>query len=409
MRQTLIRACACLLSLAATRPVHASEYEADIASRPLLVSAATDGNAVSTAVMADVQLTALDDEFEIRIGGRTLPARIVERRQEGDATVVRFYAGESPYLSTATRSGDSLAAWIETPVGAYCLQPSREGEHHLVGVGGAGFECQAESTHAEGGVDAGRDASGNVRRRRSVGSGRPLEMVELRLGIRYHSRVADAAGGEENAELFIRNAVDALNTALLETGNTGMRVVLVFAKNNAEADDGQSDSRPDYAQPLTFDESIRRFANDPYVQRERFLNQVALVSYWDVIGSGGGVAYVFEGRATPVSGMSVVGWHPTAVRTFIHEIGHGLGLYHERSSYPAARSCAYCYAWENCAAERRDVMSGSTCFTRQYLWYSNLNRIVGGIVTGSEEAHAARALRENRFLIRDSWQQSNPD
>lgn len=53
-------------------------------------------------------------------------------------------------------------------------------------------------------------------------------------------------------------------------------------------------------------------------------------------------------------------------------------------------------------------MDSSYCFTRLQRRYSNWNRSVNGVIFGSEDSNAVRALRENRFLVRGSWAYAQP-
>lgn len=138
-------------------------------------------------------------------------------------------------------------------------------------------------------------------------------MAELRVGIRYHSRLTEQVGGAEDIHLLANAAVAVLNTALLETGETGISAVLASVENidvTKSSTGIESHSRPDYRATPTFETALERFADDPYVQWEKYSERLALMSYWDVIGAGGGIANLFEGQPNRFTGFSVVGWHP---------------------------------------------------------------------------------------------------
>ncbi len=372
--------------------------------RPLSVNAAARDTAASQQVVLDV--AAVDGEFVVVLHGVEFAVEIFRNADRPDGAR-RFRLEGSDALSTLVVIGGKAGALIHAPDATFVLYPAAD-SHLLQRIDESHFTCATpDPSPASSSQRLWRAVTTSAGKRRSVGFARPLEVAELRVGIRYHSRLPEQIGREEDVRLLANAAVAVLNTAPLETGQTGISAILASVENidlTKSSSGIESHSRPEYSGPLTFDAALGRFADDPYVRWEKYSERLALMSYWDVIGAGGGIANLFEGQASRFTGFSVVGWHPEVFFAhFLHEIGHNLGLYHKKSSYPSPRRCSYCYAYENCSARIRDVMDSSYCFTRLQRRYSNWNRSVNGVIFGSEDSNAVRALQENRFLVRDSW------
>jgi hypothetical protein len=120
-----------------------------------------------------------------------------------------------------------------------------------------------------------------------------------------------------------------------------------------------------------------------------------------------GIAWVLYPSLNPAYGFSAVNAGCQGTTTLAHELGHNMGLYHDRYVEPAASSANYNYGYVNIAGKFRTIMSypnkcaanGVAC-TRITYYSTPLKSYNGravGIAAGSAgAADAARLLRVNR-------------
>lgn len=349
----------------------------------------------------DVDASALDRTFEVSVEGVTY--RDLHAVREPDRDTFRFEVRGAKGLSTLTRSGQKIAGYLVTPEGNYAIYPLFGSTHLLVPDPQSPIECETSRIAGEGApVPHGRH--------RPAASGPTPATVEVTLGVWYHPRLEAFFGSEENTRLVVQSLGDVENTALEATGNTFTKVTLVLAER-IDAATERSAGRPDYSTPLEATSALSRFEDDRYVQATRYEKQVSLAAYIDYIGPiGTGCASVYTNDPTFwVNGTAALTWSEGGYGTFVHELGHTLGLNHEVTNAPAGMR-PYSYAFINCAKEVRDVMSsGGVCFAYRQLFYSNPLHEVEGMPFGEpESSDAARRIREVAPAARDFWQHAMP-
>lgn len=162
----------------------------------------------------------------------------------------------------------------------------------------------------------------------------------------------------------------------------------------------------DPAKPL-YDLTSGTNANFPSIRNLRNMVQADLVTMYLDRPEYCGIAWVLYPSLSSSYGFSAVNANCRGTATMAHELGHNMGLYHDRYVEAAASSSKYNYGYVNLAGRFRTIMSypnkcsvyGVNCTSITY--YStplkSYNGRAVGIAAGTAgAADAARLLRENR-------------
>ena len=200
----------------------------------------------------------------------------------------------------------------------------------------------------------------------------------------------------------------SLDVAIVNQGmiNSGIPLRISLVKVGTVKTTYNEQAAADSAKPL-YDLTSGINANFPAIRTMR--NDVAadLVTMYLDRPEYCGIAWVLYPSLNAAYGFSAVNANCQGTATLAHELGHNIGLYHDRYVEVAAGSAKYNYGYVNLAGKFRTIMSypdkcttyGVTC-TRITYYSTPLKSYNGrpvGIAAGSAgAADASRVLRENR-------------
>lgn len=200
----------------------------------------------------------------------------------------------------------------------------------------------------------------------------------------------------------------SLDVAIVNQGmiNSGIPLRISLVKVGTVKTTYNEQAAADSAQPL-YDLTSGINANFPAIRTIR--NDVAadLVTMYLDRPEYCGIAWVLYPSLNAAYGFSAVNANCQGTATLAHELGHNIGLYHDRYVEAAAGSAKYNYGYVNLAGKFRTIMSypdkctayGVTC-TRITYYSTPLKSYNGrpvGIAAGTAgAADASRLLRENR-------------
>lgn len=173
-----------------------------------------------------------------------------------------------------------------------------------------------------------------------------------------------------------------------------------------------SEDMTDGNQPL-YDITNGTKANFPNIRSQRTALKADLVAMYvrRKAYSYCGVAWVNGPTPVPDYGFGVVDSYCVGTVTLAHELGHTMGLHHDRYVEPAAPASDYNYGFVSTAGNFRDIMSysakcrttlGRDCPISTY--YSKPAKKINGVVAGvpkgvSGAADASRWLNERRATV----------
>jgi hypothetical protein len=200
----------------------------------------------------------------------------------------------------------------------------------------------------------------------------------------------------------------SLDVAIVNQGmiNSGIPLRVSLVKVATVTTTYNEQAAADSAQPL-YDLTSGINANFPAIRTMR--NDVAadLVTMYLDRPEYCGIAWVLYPSLNAAYGFSAINANCQGTATLAHELGHNMGLYHDRYVEAAATSAKYNYGYVNLAGKFRTIMSypnkcsayGITC-TRITYYSTPLRSYNGrpvGIAAGTAgAADASRLLRENR-------------
>lgn len=286
--------------------------------------------------------------FNVSIAGSEKIAFLAEDTEEriGADFVSRFRVGTSEGVSTVTRNFGHIAGVIYDGDRVFEIRPDGDG-HILLEYSSASFECGARApdvgtTFLESAVTA----LTSTTRRRSVGRGILPSKYRIDLAEGYTDKAAAAVGGNLQIEAMIQNGVDTLNTVVRNSGINNVEFRLVGTRQ------------------FIFDESGN---NEAIINR---LSSTSEFTGWrdslgaDLVGmqisARSSAAYIpygmSFGKATSIHFVSATASTPFALR-FAHEVGHNLGMEHNREHANVNDPSASNYGWYDCSARWATVMS----------------------------------------------------
>ncbi len=200
----------------------------------------------------------------------------------------------------------------------------------------------------------------------------------------------------------------SLDVAIVNQGminsNIALRVKLV--KIAAVSSTYNERAPADPVKPL-YDLTSGSNANFPSLRNLRNTVQADLVTIYFDRPEYCGIAWVLYPSLSSAYGFSAINANCQGTATLAHELGHNMGLYHDRYVEAAAPSSKFNYGYVNLAGKFRTIMSysnkcsayGVTCSSITY--YStplkSYNGRPVGVAAGSAgAADASRLLRANR-------------
>lgn len=200
----------------------------------------------------------------------------------------------------------------------------------------------------------------------------------------------------------------SLDVGIVNQGmiNSGIPLRIKLVKVAAVSSTYNEKAPADPAKPL-YDLTSGTNANFPSIRTLRTTVGADLVTMYLDRPEYCGIAWVLYPSLSAAYGFSAVNANCQGTTTLGHELGHNMGLYHDRYVEPAASSAKYNYGFVNLAGKFRTIMSypdkcaayGVTCTRITYFstpLKSYNGRPVGKAAGTTGAADASRLLRENR-------------
>lgn len=251
----------------------------------------------------------------------------------------------------------------------------------------------------------------------------------LDLLILYSPKAKDSAmAAGQNINILIQNAVNDANTSYLNS-NIDMRLRLV----DSEMTQGFSDLSTAPTNRIALQDPNDGILDYVHTLRNQYYADIVvlIVDFPVTSSSGVGNAQVcgeppstcnslFESAA-----FTAIHWGFLDQRTLAHEIGHVMGLHHERASFPpnpapiGAAPDAYGYRrWDLGNSSFSTIMGTAiqtTLGLRRVAYFSNpnINEPISGVpmgvdhnITPSSSANGARVLKDITSIISNKWREN---
>lgn len=196
----------------------------------------------------------------------------------------------------------------------------------------------------------------------------------LDIMIVYTTQARVAAGGTAQMLAQVQNAVDAANTAYINSQiNARLRLVQTTEVNYAET--------PDFFQMLEW------LRTDPTVAARRNTCQADLVSMLVNNTSLGGRGYLMQsgniGPAFEAYAFSVVCWYyASSYYVLAHEVGHNLGCHHDAANTTEQGAYPFSYGQYHSGIYRTVMAYDNGCQCPLYAGFSNPNLTFQNLPTG---------------------------
>lgn len=212
------------------------------------------------------------------------------------------------------------------------------------------------------------------------------------------------------AKTILGTPVDkiSLDVGIVNQGmiNSGIPLRIKLVKVAAVSSTYNETTPADAAQPL-YDLTSGTNANFSSIRTLRTTVAADLVTMYLDRPEYCGIAWVLYPSLSDAYGFSAIYANCQGTATLAHELGHNMGLYHDRYVEAAASTAKYNYGFVNLVGKFRTIMSypdkctayGVTCTRITY--YSTPLKSYGGRPVGKAAgttgaADASRLLRENR-------------
>jgi len=316
-------------------------------------------------------------------------------------------AGES----TLVVKGGRVTGHVEMDGRVFRIEPVGGASHRVIEIAPSAFAPDAPPLHAPSAGDEAASGAPTAAPDTSATETRTATVVDVLVA--YTAR-ADKAPGDILADIDL--ALALANTGLQ---NSGIRLVLNLRASARVK--GYDESRYGYTTTL-YDLSGLKGGGSTQSGRRAFapvrrLRDSVGADLVLLLREGGffcGIAWVVEAPSASTSayGFSTVSRDCIAGHSVIHEIGHNMGLYHDRHVEDPAPASVYNFGFVNVEARVRDIMSyndacakfSTTCRRRNL--FSNPRKSVSGepfgVPIGTEgAADASRRLNETRRGIAD--------
>lgn len=307
-------------------------------------------------------------EFEMPDGTRhRVQLSNFEQRDAGDLVWRGWLDGGEDRRATLTLKNGYVAGRIETPGAVFEIQPARDGKQLLLELDLDAFPACA------GGVEPSAERSETVPAASQRGPGTTnMDVMAV-----YTPQARDAAGGVAQIEAQIQAAVDASNTAFIDSNMIG-RFTLVHTALANHNDSGNSST------------DLNWVASDPTVASLRNTYGADMVGLITSNGGGGcGRGFVmrnpgpgFESSAFQVTDRDCA----VGNLTYAHEHGHNMGFEHDPANGTSTSNASYPYAFAHFVnGSYRTVMSYSNQCTSgctRVAHFSNPDITHNGVATG---------------------------
>lgn len=339
----------------------------------------------------------------------TLRARHVEGAF-GGGVVWSADAGGEDYGILVVNNG-KITGSIEAKGRSFLIEPTGRGNEHRVrevdpeafpndmhlDVASAPKTTGGGKGGGKGGGGGGGDSGGGG----TITPPPPTGTIqEITLLATYTSRVNTMFGGAPADRI-------ALDVAIVNRGfvNSGVPLHLSLAGVAAVSSAYDEKSFSNKYQPL-YDITSGTGYNFPALRSERDTLKADFVTIYADRSEYCGSAWVSGLTLYASYAFSVINPACNGTPTLAHEMGHNMGLYHDRYVEAASSSSLYNYGYVSTAGKFRDIMSynnacsalGFTC--QRITYYSNPNLLYNGYALGIPQytdgaADATRKLAEN--------------
>lgn len=304
----------------------------------------------------------------------------------------------SDYAAFSIVNG-TIAGVIEAAGRTYLIDPAGPGQHVLKELNTAGFKRDIH-------VDRPRLRSNDPPLAATIDP-RAATYVDVLFAYTARAKTELTSGGATVTQQFDRDL------AIVNRGMVNSGVPIVLRRKGIRAiSSTYSENTADPVKPL-FDLTSGGNANFPSIRSARTTVRADLVAMYIKRTNIAyrGVAWLNEPNPSPDYAFAVVEASFAGSVTLAHELGHTMGLFHDRYVEDRASSSVYNYGFVSVAGNFRDIMSysdkcyvqkGSDCPVMTY--FSNpsktFNARAAGIPKGmSGAADGARWLREKRGII----------
>lgn len=314
----------------------------------------------------------------------------VEERANGNFTS-RFRVGTSDGISTVTNNFGHVAGIIHTEDKVFEIRPDGDG-HILLEYSSMSFECGAHAVDVGTSFLESTTTALTSGRRRSVGRGGVVEpsLYEIDLAEGYMSTAAAAVGGRLQIEAIIRNAVDTLNTSVRNSSISNVKFNLAGMREFSFDDSGDTT------------QIMARLASNQEINSWRDGLGADLVGMW--LNRRVSAAYIPYGtsfaRNTSFHVASANSASTPVGLIYAHEVGHNMGMEHDRANANVNDPSASNYGWYDCMAGWATLMSyqNQVCANinvaepKRIPYFSNPDVKYNGLPTGIAKANNAGRL-----------------
>ena len=298
-------------------------------------------------------------------------------------------------------AGNKLMGVIETAGRRFLIEPAGSGRHRLREID---VPAYPKDRHIERPDKASQKAAENPAPSRAV----TMTYFNLLVAYTAKAKATMIAGGAT-----LGQAID-LDIAIVNQGlkNSGVPARIKRAGTVAVSSTYNEDAPSDPVQPI-YDITSGSTANFPAIRALRNTLAADLVAlYIDRTPTPYcGVAWVNYPVPSATYGFGAVDADCRGSVTLAHELGHTMGLFHDRYVEPAAPSSQHDFGYVSIPGNFRTIMSysdkcwdtvGHDCQVITY--FSTPNKIFNGQPTGIPKgpagaADAARWIREKRTII----------
>jgi len=409
-----------LMGLSGAVPASAADLFRPAAAGRSTSSFLTPDKTIKRQRLADVDVAVLTDQI-LPAGSDMAPDRADRSRRRGGKVSLQLFQDvrvnlrrsevEAGFDGGVVWSGDlatggfgilvingnRITGAVESAGRHFLIEPVGTGASHRVRE--IDTEAYPQDIHMEPPGSGGKKARHDIKT--AATDSRAVTVTYVTLFATYTSRAATILGATTLADK-IKLDVALTNQGLRNSG-IATRIQLVGIKPVKSTYNERASA--DAAQPL-YDITYGTTYNFPGLRTWRNTLAADLVTMYIDRPEYCGIAWVLYPSLNPNYGFSAINAACQGTLTLAHELGHNMGLYHDRYVEPAAPNSQYNFGYVSLAGAFRTIMSYSNRCTAagivcsRITYYSTpLRSYLGlpvGIAAGQPgAADASRKLREN--------------